>query len=389
MNADLHSDVYKILFQGLKTSVTQILTLVCGFLTICKLLMHAWVLSDSLFPGVGITVLQMSKVDPTQLNKLDRKSTILLQAARSGTENAEKSITGLEDPGIDTLRGSFGTMGSIIRARSARRLSKSSRSGPYNRQSHASGAAHSSLYGHDGLGSHLPGIGGFQRHQLYDPPVPSFAREGSAEEISLKSRPSTMIGTVLDPTRTAPRTPTIKFDAQDVAHYYPRPGAAGGPRHEHIRAAANDGQRTVRDFGPRLPPPTPDSGHRLPPEASEEQSTPRATGKWNRAISDEQVKSMASSSVFPRNTPAVPDTSSQARHGPQSSGDGSPSTQKGRRSPHKHYPRSKKGDDAEERLALVHQGHSRGDSDSTGGSDSETTPVELSGIRLVSSKTVI
>lgn len=46
----------------------------------------------------------MSKVDPEQLGKLDRKSTILLRAARQEVQTSEKgSITALEDPGMDAL----------------------------------------------------------------------------------------------------------------------------------------------------------------------------------------------------------------------------------------------------------------------------------------------
>ncbi|KAG6846421.1 hypothetical protein H0H93_014063, partial [Arthromyces matolae] len=73
-----------VLFQGLKSTVTGILTLVMGFLVIC----------------VGIVILQMSKVDPQSLSsKLDRRSTLLLQAARSQTEGyEEKDALGVEDP---------------------------------------------------------------------------------------------------------------------------------------------------------------------------------------------------------------------------------------------------------------------------------------------------
>lgn len=39
----------------------------------------------------------MSKVDPTTLTKLDRRSTILLQAARRPTELQEKSVAGYEE----------------------------------------------------------------------------------------------------------------------------------------------------------------------------------------------------------------------------------------------------------------------------------------------------
>jgi hypothetical protein len=101
-----------ILYQGLKASAVSLITMVLGFLTTC----------------LGITLLQMSKVDPNTLSKLDRRSTILLQASKQHTEEAEKGqVTALEDPGMDALRGGFGAVGSIIRARSgSRRMSNAS-----------------------------------------------------------------------------------------------------------------------------------------------------------------------------------------------------------------------------------------------------------------------
>lgn len=101
-----------ILYQGLKASAITLITMVLGFLTTC----------------LGITLLQMSKVDPNSLAKLDRKSTMLLQASKHQTEEAEKGrVTAMEDPGMDALRGGFGAVGSIIRARSvSRRMSNAS-----------------------------------------------------------------------------------------------------------------------------------------------------------------------------------------------------------------------------------------------------------------------
>ncbi|KAH9083336.1 DUF803-domain-containing protein, partial [Lactarius deliciosus] len=164
-----------VLFKGLKASASQIITIVMAFLVIC----------------VGITILQMSKVDPTEFKKLDRRSTILLQAARKQTEAVEeKSVTSVEDPGIDALRGSFGTVGSIIRARSARRISQASRN-----------SAHSNRTDH---------YGAMQRHQLFDPPVPHLR---DPDSISMASHPSM-------------RTPAIKFGEEDVVHSYRR-GTAG------------------------------------------------------------------------------------------------------------------------------------------------------------------
>lgn len=89
--------------------MADILSAVLGFLVIC----------------CGITLLQLSKVDPVEIkSKLDRRSTILLSAARSEIHrdgDMEKNPLDDEDPGMDTLRGGFGAIGSIHRAMSARR----------------------------------------------------------------------------------------------------------------------------------------------------------------------------------------------------------------------------------------------------------------------------
>ncbi|KAH7928929.1 DUF803-domain-containing protein [Leucogyrophana mollusca] len=224
-----------VLFQGLKASVSQILTIVLAFLTIC----------------VGITILQMSKIDPTQLSKLDRKSTILLQAARSNTESVdEKSISGIEDPGIDALRGNFGTMGSIMRARSARRMSQSSGRTLGSRMS----GRGSDLERGQGHVDHT--YDGMTRHQLYDAPVPRFSdpdRQSSFSSAS--SQPY------------SPRRTTIKFGAQDLVHSYSTPGS-GDVRatHEH-RAPV------------RTTPPDPDAKTSfLYPPTAEVPSTPSTAG---------------------------------------------------------------------------------------------------------------
>lgn len=207
-----------------------------GFATIC----------------VGITILQMSKVDPTELKTLDRRSTILLQAARHNTEAMdEKSVIGMEDPGIDTLRGSFGTMGSIIRARSARRMSQNSR---------LSG----SRFGSGGRSSDAEALSspiqdqysGMKRHQLWDAPVPrsnSFQLAGRAGSDPDLERMSTTSSTPRD------RKQTIKFGDQDVVHQY-RPTGQGG---NTIDDAATHEHRLAHHglSSPPLPP-LPDSAAR-------------------------------------------------------------------------------------------------------------------------------
>ncbi|KAF7288715.1 DUF803-domain-containing protein [Mycena chlorophos] len=189
-----------VLFKGLSASPSSIITLVMGFLVIC----------------VGITILQMSKVDPEELSKkLDRRSTILLQAARSQTEAMEeKSMLGVEDPGMDALRGSFGTVGSIIRARSARRMSQSSMA------SRPPGAM--APYDRTRANSTNPRIGAdsIQRHQLYDAPMPSMDGENQSTRSDSNA---TRIG--------VQKRTTIKFGAEDVVHQY-HPTGPGTPRRD-------------------------------------------------------------------------------------------------------------------------------------------------------------
>lgn len=196
-----------ILFQGLKAPATSIITLVMGFLTIC----------------LGITLLQMSKVDPTSL-KLDRRSTILLQAAKRPTELQEKSITGFEDPGMDALRGGFGTVGSIIRARSMRKsvMSQGSSSPAVEqwRQRHpyASGVDENA----SGSGIFMPDI---KRHQLYDAPVPrdsTFSNNTQDDNDSVRPKRGHK---------------SIKFGQEDTRHFYPTPGTPGVPHHDSVRVS--------------------------------------------------------------------------------------------------------------------------------------------------------
>lgn len=118
----------------------------------------------------GITLLQMSKVDPTEIKGLDRRTTVLLQAVDRRTED-EKG-TDVEDPGMDGLRGFGGVLGSLHRAGTARRsmvnpqeLAERSEMRRRRRETFLQ------------MGSFPQdvelGPDGLKRHQLYDAPMPS------------------------------------------------------------------------------------------------------------------------------------------------------------------------------------------------------------------------
>lgn len=195
-----------VLFQGLDSSVSEIITIVMGFLVIC----------------IGITILQMSKVDPTHLSKLDRRSTLLLQAARSQTEVEEKGGIGIEDPGMDALRGSFGAMGSIIRARSARRVSEASRASSYRTRPPGAAAPY------DPERPTTPNaafdyLSGIKRHQLYDAPVPR-TNTGDSESSGAGATRGDDSSSIKTPSLTdshiVNKRPTIKFGSQDLIHQY-------------------------------------------------------------------------------------------------------------------------------------------------------------------------
>lgn len=192
-----------ILYQGFKASAVDIVTVVAGFLVIC----------------CGITLLQLSKVDPETIQgKIDRKSTILLAAARSTVhhDNDEEKALEIEDPGIDTLRGGFGAIGSIHRAISSRRSMR--REGAFDptdvvRRRNARQEARE--------GSEV-GMGPV-RHQLYDAPMPNdFADKISVHSAGLQS-----------PASPRDRGTSISFAGVDKLHRYPATPGATGATHEN------------------------------------------------------------------------------------------------------------------------------------------------------------
>jgi hypothetical protein len=296
----------------------------------------------------------MSKVDPTQLNKLDRRSTILLQASRNNTESTEKSISGAEDPGMDALRGSFGTVGSIIRARSARRMSQSSRND-----------AARSRHGFPGGTPDPQSAGGvpgrMQRHQLYDAPMPR-RNDSSAsgddigrEQISMRSGPP------------PPRTPTIKFGDQDVAHYYHGPGEPAGARHQTLAPHGSQRAAAAGSQIQRQPSPLSADLERGPLTAP-----PGESSFYHPAMSNPFDESPATTTGA--GFPLV----SYNDDPPKSAHRYHPNTGRG-------YPRATESDDREESVSLVHEPQSDREPDS----ESEAEDPQRGGVRLLSSNTRI
>lgn len=178
---------------------------------------------------------------------------MLLQAARSNTKGVdEKDVGAMEDPGMDTLRGSFGTVGSIIRARSARRMSQStagragvgSMSGLRARHGNSQGTQDYNPYGeqphYNGMGGHTISpveedrFAGMTRHQLYDPPM----RTPPVDGVSVASSGGGPL--VQSPSQIgSPRKlPAIKFDHEEIIHSYPVAGKQGDATHEHRTVGA-------------------------------------------------------------------------------------------------------------------------------------------------------
>ncbi|TCD67203.1 hypothetical protein EIP91_000379 [Steccherinum ochraceum] len=365
-----------VLFQGLKAPVVQIITLVMGFVVIC----------------FGITILQLSKVDPTQIKGLDRRTTILLQAAQRNTEGFdEKKLSAIEDPGMDALRGSFGTIGSIVRAKSAKRMSMSSRNTSTLRSRH--GAGFSSIdeqpqqaYFH-----------GMKRHQLYDPPMPD-GGEVSVDRMSLASQPPG----AASPRPSQQRIQTIKFGSQDMIHSYHVPGtgddsAIHESRPSYIPLGAREGHipglspqlEEPEEFTPLSAPPTL-SGlnfndpfarpNAVDPFANSPSTTTLATfpsisssanseGDSLRAVvgvgaSPERPKQppaapqgLPATPRPPRAAPPPPATAASTHGRSRSSSSSQPHHPHHHlfgRSPVKNYPRGDREDDREESISLFH-----------------------------------
>ncbi|GAA6009340.1 hypothetical protein JCM10207_004355 [Rhodosporidiobolus poonsookiae] len=223
-----------ILHKGFSgSSVKEIITLVFGFLVIC----------------FGISILQLSKVDAEEIKEdvlLDRKSTMLLAASRvaaRGPDGHNEKGYEMEDPGVDTIRGVGGAIGSIHRAISMRR--SMSRMGSMEsgfkgddaqmRRRGRNGAPGAMGSGPSELEMGMRGAG-VTRYQLYDEPVPMPA--DAADKISLHS-------SLASPTLEGrQRSSTITFSNTDAVHRYGRDGV------QHTQQPRLDGTHTHRDLSP-------------------------------------------------------------------------------------------------------------------------------------------
>ncbi|KAM0748503.1 DUF803-domain-containing protein [Meredithblackwellia eburnea MCA 4105] len=207
-----------ILYQGFKASAVEIVTVVMGFLVICS----------------GITLLQLSKVDPVEISEgLDRKSTILLTATRSHVHHnadAEKGLE-IEDPGIDTLRGGFGAIGSIHRAISSRRSLRSHAGGAFDPADTVRRRAGSGVSQASGATGATYGMNNLVRHQLYDAPMPSDAADKISMHSSNLASPRPNFAAE-DQFSDRQRSSSISFAAQDTLHRYSDKPGTGDATHE-------------------------------------------------------------------------------------------------------------------------------------------------------------
>jgi len=203
--------------------VTDIITVVLGFLTICS----------------GITLLQMSKIDPEDLkNKVgvDRRSTMLLAATRANVEPTEKH-TEIEDPGMDAIRGGAGIIGSIYRARSMNKSASGdfeSRRRKWHRRTETEGTDAGST-------------AGLARHQLYDRPLSSF----TSDKFELADDEASQ-SIALSPLKE--HVNTIGFVDDVTAHRYPQTGRdVREATHEHEALHPSHSQLGYQNNAPIQP----------------------------------------------------------------------------------------------------------------------------------------
>lgn len=344
-----------------------------------------------MFLGAGITVLQMSKVDPTQLKKLDRRSTMLLQASRTfvdDDDNGEKMLSKAEDPGMDALRGSFGAFGSMVRAKSVKHLSRSLST---MNQSGGTGLPQR----RHGVHPRQDGAGELQRHQLYDAPV-ALQPDGLPGTVEGSGNDGASISaTSLTISSPPPRSPAIKFNDEDVEHYYPSSRKGNdrlAPVHQS-RALSSTSSILVRhDRTPTSP-----SHNAIGEETFSDSAGETGRGTFhNMTFSD--PFNIATQPLPTPTTPRkqqvsyddrAPPSSSRRSHARTSSKSQQPSTP---RTP-RQYPSSSKHEDREQSLSLVHDlSETEGDidqEDDAGHESAEDEMLRNGGIRLLSTTTRI
>ena len=355
----------------------------------------------------------MSKVDPQKLNSLDRRSTLLLQAARNRIGAVdEKGGLPLEEqePGIDALRGTFGTVGSIIRARTLR-MSQSSQGTTHLRMRPTGAAA--PYDPSDTILNIFPNAN-VTRHQLYDPPVPR--DDVSSIRDSVISQPFSN------------KRPTIKFDSQDVVHSYKRPGTGDNTAtHEHRQTRGSTvhdvypplyipggydkesfvstspitmlRQQTDPQVIPRIPPPQASQTLHIRPSIANEHTVHSAPAAIHHAISEPPAPTTSKGDLLFDSTsgkgtllsfPSVTDSAPSEWGAVDVDKEGKKEKSRERepvkaprtplRSP-KRYPRGSADDDEEETETLFRKEtitSTEGHDDNT-----STSPPDVSGIRLV------
>ncbi|KAE9400290.1 DUF803-domain-containing protein [Gymnopus androsaceus JB14] len=183
-----------VLFQGLSASASSIITLVMGFVLIRKTLPNSTVVQPSFYKPLGNITAGLD----------------------------EKDVLAVEDPGMDTLRGSFGTVGTRDHPGAMAPYDP-----PRGQFLSPRGTADTEQFA------------GLQRHQLYDAPVPLGSPRDDVSSIHSADRTSEMLN----------KRTTIKFDTKDVVHQYHPTGTTGAKRDD---PGAIHGHRIP-------PPPSPNS----------------------------------------------------------------------------------------------------------------------------------
>jgi hypothetical protein len=239
----------QVLFQGLKAPATAIITIVMGFFTICmckewrggrsirslSVYRHGYHYSSNVQSGSNHSQVGPSIHHPPPSEQATHRITREIHhrfrrvCPISITFEFNTILIKFHSPGIDALRGGFGTVGSIIRARSMRK-SIASGTGPMSpaveqwRLRHPYAAEE----GNNSTGNiFMPDM---KRHQLYDAPVP----RQSTISTSTQGESATSA-----PGQSAKRQThkSIKFGNEDTRHFYPSPGLPGEARHDSVKVA--------------------------------------------------------------------------------------------------------------------------------------------------------